>query len=76
MPSPRSTSTSPAIPPPAQRGDRAVIEQQVRDLLQAQADAKIGNRALCLLSGRENPRSLEAQVRLVIPNWTCGPVGH
>jgi hypothetical protein len=59
-----------------QRGDRAVIEQQVRDLLQAQAESKIGNRALCLLSGRSNPRSLEGQVRLVEPNWSCGPLNH
>jgi hypothetical protein len=57
-------------------GDRAVVEQQVRDLLAAQAESKIGNRALCLLSGRDNPRSLEAQIRLVVPNWTCGPTNH
>jgi len=57
-------------------GDRALVEQQVRDLLRAQADAKIGNRSLCLLSGRANPRSLEAQIRLVQPGWTCGPVDH
>ena len=65
-----------SAPATHQAGDRAVIEQQVRDLLAAQAESKIGNRALCLLSGRANPRSLEAQVRLVEPNWTCGPVNH
>jgi len=58
------------------KGDRALVEQQVRDLLQAQKEIGIGNRTLCLLSGRSNPRSLEAQIRLVVPGWTCGPVTH
>lgn len=58
------------------KGDRALVEQQVRDLLRAQADSGIGNRTLCLLSGRSNPRSLEAQIRLVVPDWTCGPAEH
>jgi hypothetical protein len=52
-------------------GDRAVIEQQVRELLAAQREAGIGNRALCLLSGRSEPKSLESQIRLVEPRWTC-----
>lgn len=59
-----------------QKGDRALVEQQVRDLLRAQAEAGIGNRTLCLLSGRSNPRSLEGQIRLVEPGWSCGPVEH
>jgi hypothetical protein len=63
-------------PTPRAPGDRAVTQQQVRDLLTAQAESKIGNRALCLLSGRTNPRSLEAQMRTVEPGWTCGPVDH
>ena len=52
-------------------GDRALVERQVRELLAAQADAGIGNRALCLLSGRTEPKSLERQVRLVEPRWSC-----
>ena len=63
-------------PKAGKEGDRALVEQQVRDLLAAQAESKIGNRALCLLSGRSNPRSLEAQIRLVVPGWTCGPLDH
>jgi hypothetical protein len=53
------------------RGERTVVEQQVRELLAAQAEAGIGNRALCLLSGRAEPKSLERQVRLVEPRWSC-----
>lgn len=58
---------------PARRGraDRALVEQQVRGLLAAQLEAGIGNRALCLLSGRADPKSLERQVRLVEPRWSC-----
>lgn len=52
-------------------GDRAVVEQQVRDLLAAQRAAGIGNRALCLLSGRSAPKSLESQIRLVERRWSC-----
>lgn len=52
-------------------GDRALVERQVRELLAAQAEAGIGNRALCLLSGRAEPKSLERQVRLVAPRWSC-----
>ena len=51
--------------------DRALVTQQVRELLAAQADAGIGNRALCLLSGRTEPKSLERQIRLVEPRWSC-----
>ena len=51
--------------------DRAIVAQQVRELLAAQAAAGIGNRALCLLSGRTEPKSLERQVRLVEPRWSC-----
>jgi hypothetical protein len=57
-------------------GDRAVVERQVRDLLRAQAQSRIGNRALCLLSGRKEPRTLEAQIQLVDPAWSCGPRTH
>lgn len=53
------------------RGERAVVAQQVRELLAAQAEAGIGNRALCLLSGRTEPKSLERQIRLVEPRWSC-----
>lgn len=53
------------------RGERTLVEQQVRELLAAQAEAGIGNRALCLLSGRAEPKSLERQVRLVEPRWSC-----
>ncbi|MEW6268197.1 MAG: hypothetical protein AB1689_02725 [Thermodesulfobacteriota bacterium] len=63
-------------PASTRRGDRAAVERQVRTLLRAQAESGIGNRALCLLSGRSNPRSLEAQVRLVEPRWTCGSKEH
>lgn len=52
-------------------GDRALVERHVRELLAAQAEAGIGNRALCLLSGRTEPKSLERQVRLVAPRWSC-----
>jgi hypothetical protein len=58
------------------RGDRAVVERQVQDLLRAQAESRIGNRALCLLSARKEPRTLEAQIRLVEPGWSCGPRTH
>ena len=51
--------------------ERAIVAQQVRELLAAQAEAGIGNRALCLLSGRTEPKSLERQVRLVEPRWSC-----
>jgi len=51
--------------------DRALLERQVRDLLAAQAEAGIGNRALCLLSGRSEPKSLERQIRLAVPRWSC-----
>ena len=51
--------------------ERAIVEQQVRELLAAQAEAGIGNRALCLLSGRTEPKSLERQIRLVEPRWSC-----
>lgn len=51
--------------------ERTLVEQQVRELLAAQAEAGIGNRALCLLSGRTEPKSLERQVRLVEPRWSC-----
>lgn len=53
------------------RGERTLVEQQVRELLAAQAEAGIGNRALCLLSARAEPKSLERQVRLVEPRWSC-----
>ena len=53
------------------RGERTLVEQQLRELLAAQAEAGIGNRALCLLSGRAEPKSLERQVRLVEPRWSC-----
>jgi hypothetical protein len=52
-------------------GDRAIVAQQVRDLLAAQAEAGIGNRALCMLSGRAEPKTLERQIRLVEPRWSC-----
>jgi hypothetical protein len=52
-------------------GDRELVERQVGDLLAAQAEAGIGNRALCLLGGRTEPKSLERQVRLVAPRWSC-----
>ncbi|HEY8514516.1 MAG TPA: hypothetical protein VIS07_03275 [Candidatus Binatia bacterium] len=58
------------------RGERAAIARQVQTLLRAQAETGIGNRALCLLSGRTHPRSLEAQIRLVEPRWSCGPSTH
>ncbi len=57
-------------------GDRAVVERQVRALLDAQAASGIGNRALCLASGRKQPRTLEQQIRLLVPGWSCGPRTH
>ena len=51
--------------------ERTLVEQQVRELLAAQAEAGIGNRALCLLSGRPERKSLERQIRLVEPRWSC-----
>ena len=56
--------------------NRAAVEGQVRKLIEAQAAAGIGNRALCLLSGRPDPRSIEKLVRLVEPGWSCAPGGH
>jgi hypothetical protein len=52
-------------------GDKEIVAQQVRDLLAAQAEAGIGNRALCMLSGRAEPKSLERQIRIVEPRWSC-----
>lgn len=59
--------------PPASRprGSRTIVARHVRRLLAAQMEAGIGNRALCLLSGRSDPKSLERQVRLVEPRWSC-----
>lgn len=63
-------------PAAAASGDRAVVEGQVRALLRAQAASGIGNRALCLASGRKQPRTLEEQIRLFVPGWSCGPRTH
>jgi len=59
--------------PVATKGDRAAVERQVRVVLKAQASLGIGNRAVCLLTGRPDPRSIEALIRLVEPAWSCGP---
>ncbi|HZR80439.1 MAG TPA: hypothetical protein VFD92_05005 [Candidatus Binatia bacterium] len=58
------------------KADRALLERQVHVVLNAQAAAGIGNRAVCLLSGRSDPRSIEALMRLVDPAWSCGAHHH
>ena len=62
-----------AGPPGA--GDRAILARQAGEVLKSQAKLGLGNRALCLLSGRPDPVSIERLLRLAEPGWSCAQ-GH
>jgi len=60
--------SSVASPP----GDRPAVEREVRGVLVAQQKLGVSDRAVCLLTGREDPSSFEALMRLAAPGFTCG----
>jgi hypothetical protein len=53
-------------------GDRPAVEREVREVVAAQQKMGLSDRAVCLLSGREDPSSFEALMRLAAPGFTCG----